>query len=96
MTPQNKTRRRRGTEALVTTAIGTAVAGYLAFQSTHNRSTDGRTLEIVWVVLGGIYLVSGLIRFLQRNKRNPFEEEMAHRRNLVRNDENLSRVKVKN
>ncbi len=95
MTQQDRTRQRRVIWLLVTTAIGSAPAGYIAFRFAHSRSTDARTYEMFWLVLCGLSMLTGLIRFLRRNKRNPFEEEMAHRRSLVRNDENPSRLKAK-
>ncbi len=95
MTQQDRTRRQRVTGLLVTTAIGSAGAGYNAFHFAHSRSTDARTYEVLSLVLCGLWLVTGLMRFLRRNKRDRFEEEMAHRRSLVRNDENPSPLKAR-
>jgi len=95
MTQQDRTRLRRAIELLVTMVTGSASAGYIAFRFAHSRSTNARTYEMLWFVLCGLSLVTGLMRFLLRNKRNRFEEEMAHRRSLVRNDENPSHLKAK-
>jgi len=72
---------------IVSTAIGAAVAAYIAFHFAHSQTTDARTFEILWLVICGLTVVIGLVRFLRRNKRNAFEEEIAHRRSLVRDDE---------
>jgi len=86
MMPRNKTLRRTVARIIVTTAIDLSVAGYVVFRFAHSQSPHARSHEIFWLVLCGAWLVKDLVNFLRRNERNPFEDEMAHRRSLVRDE----------
>jgi hypothetical protein len=92
MTRQNKTR-LRDIGLIVSTVMSSAAAGYIVFRFSRSRAADARTFEMLWLAICVFSLVTGLVCFLRRNKRNTFDEEMAHRRSLVRDDAYHSHLK---
>jgi hypothetical protein len=94
MVQQDRTSRRRVIGMIVTTVTCATMSGYTAFHFARTRSADARAHKMFWLVISGLWLITGLLRILRRNKRNPFEEEIAHRRALVRDDYNPSGLKA--
>jgi LPXTG-motif cell wall-anchored protein len=64
--------------------VGVGCFFYVAYKSAHKGEPNGRTWEIAYLLLGLMLLLTSIIRFLRRKRRNYFKEEIAHRRALVR------------
>jgi hypothetical protein len=70
----------------VLAALASAViCARLGYRFMYSKDPNASIYELTYFSLAGGSVIVGFVRYLRRNKRNRFEEEMAHRRSLVSN-----------
>jgi hypothetical protein len=79
--------------SLATIAVALSGAAYNALRWRRSTSPDASSHAVVWFVLRCLYVVAGSFRFLYRDKRNYFAEEIARRRSIAHANRDRSQAK---